>query len=187
MGGSGSGKRSSRRTVEGSCRIELSTLQAQGYFLGFGRVGSLSWRSRIGWTATVDLRTHFGDMDNDWMLLSYRLGEEPVRQEIRFVSIPMRFGGWRWYMLCPITGVRCATLVFCYRHNRFVGLKAAGISYNSQNDRLVFRLKQKAEKAEGRYRALSKYTRRPTRERLWNDYQETQASYIEALRRFCQR
>lgn len=79
---------------------------------------------------------------------------------------PMRFGGVRWYALCPSTGKRCTTLVLMPGRPVFVARMATKLPNLTQRLEPFARAQVAVEKAEKRYRALSKYARHSTRDKL---------------------
>lgn len=76
------------------------------------------------------------------------------------------FGGERWYALCPKTGKRCTTLVLPPGRTHFASVSGWGLAYGSQRECEIHRAYRAIDKASNRLKALSKYARRPTRERL---------------------
>lgn len=66
------------------------------------------------------------------------------------VMVPCRFGGVRWFFLCPITHKRVTTLYLDKKRKRFVSMQAAGLSYRSQSLNEKGRLKRRLRKIERR-------------------------------------
>ncbi|OYU33391.1 hypothetical protein, partial [Novosphingobium sp. PASSN1] len=81
-------------------------------------------------------------------------------------NAPMRFGGEQWYALCPHTGRQCTTLVLLPGKTHFASVRGWGVAYGSQRECEVRRAYRAIDKASRRLRGLSKYARKPTRERL---------------------
>ena len=81
-------------------------------------------------------------------------------------SVPMRFGGERWYALCPNTGKRCATLILPPGKTYFASVRSWGIPYRSQRENEVERAHRAIDKVSGRLRSLPKYARHKTRQHL---------------------
>ena len=79
---------------------------------------------------------------------------------------PLPYGGERWYALCPFTGRRCTSLVLPPGKTQFASVKGWGVPYGSQRECPIHRGYRAIEKVRGRRKALSKYTRKPTRDRL---------------------
>ena len=79
---------------------------------------------------------------------------------------PLPYGGERWYALCPRTGRRSAALVLPPGQTHFASVKGWNVAYGSQRECPIHRGHRAIEKAKARRKALSKYTSKPTRERL---------------------
>lgn len=62
------------------------------------------------------------------------------------VMVPCRFGGVRWFFLCPITHKRVTTLYLDKKRKRFVSMAAAGLHYRCQSEDKAARLERKAAK-----------------------------------------
>jgi hypothetical protein len=85
---------------------------------------------------------------------------------LQLVSAPMRFGGERWYAVCPITGRRSTTLVLPAGRSRFASVQGWGVAYGSQREAPIYRAYRAVEKAERRLLGASKHTRLATRLKL---------------------
>ena len=168
MGGWGSGRYGGRPTVDASLRIELPHLRRTGYFKVGHRVsGVLSW-SRGGETVgRVSVACRLDPEGESTLEVDFSHDGTPVSQSIRLEAVPMRFGGYRWFARCPFTYRRCTTLVLPNGGNRFASVKAWRLSYGSQREDDFGRAHRRIAKAEARLARLSRYARRPTRERLW--------------------
>lgn len=169
MGGYGSGRSGGRPTVESSPRLELPRLRRAGYLKPGCRVsGTWSWSRggepscSVGMVCTVDMS------GQSTIVLSFTLRGDAVTQQIRLEAAPMRFGGFRWYALCPFSGQRCTTLVLPNGGNRFASVKGWRLPYSSQNEDAIGRAHRRIAKAEARLERMSKYARTASRERQWN-------------------
>lgn len=182
MGGYGSGRRSGKATVGECQRIEFPHLKKLGFFQpnGFSASGRVSWTRRGEPSGDINL-TVIQENNEGRMILKYAAEGESILQDIPLVRVPMRFGGVRWWALCPISGKRCGTLVYRPRLRKFVSVKAAGIAYCSQTEQGLDSGRSRALKAEKRYKALSKYTRSTKRIRLQDEWIEKE---MEADRMF---
>lgn len=79
---------------------------------------------------------------------------------------PMRFGGVRWYALCPTTGERCKTLVLTPDRYVFVSRKETRLPNRTQCMDKLARARAAVEKSEKRLQGLSKYAHQSTRDKL---------------------
>ncbi len=81
-------------------------------------------------------------------------------------AVDLPLGGERWYALCPKTGRRCAVLILPPGGRQFASVKGWRIPYGSQRECEVHRAYRAIDKAQSRLKRLSKYARKPTRDRL---------------------
>lgn len=79
---------------------------------------------------------------------------------------PMRFGGVRWYFLCPSTGRRCTMLVLVPGRPTFISRSATGLPNMTQRMDWLNRVYAKIEKKENRLKAMSPNTHKSTRSRI---------------------
>jgi hypothetical protein len=204
MGGYGSGKQGGRATVEGCQSLALDINRVirpvakalRGRDLPGDaevRVGRRWWWTRHSeaepW-AEVEValnlyREHgFATLRYNVEHWSRRTG--PQAQRVQIVSTPCRFGGRRWWWLCPATGRRCAKLYLPNGGTLFLsrGPGAYRLAYVSQNgsamDRSHGRLARLHRKLGGDYGhcddplpARPKWMRRRTYERLWAEWETT--------------
>ena len=170
MGGISSGRCRTRNrgAVEATCRIDLRFLRKQGALREGHRIsGTLSWNrggtpsGSLGYT--VDM-----DPQDRRLILSYSTGGEARTVTVQLEAVPMRFGGFRYYALCPRTLRRCQVLpvvggvVACRQAHR--------LTYASQSMDLVDRLRRRMDRLE---RLLDEKPRRGrNRERLTEAWAE---------------
>lgn len=88
-----------------------------------------------------------------------------VDQVLEVVAQPQPLGGERFYAICPLSGRRCTVLILPPGETLFASVRGWGVPYASTRERVISRAVRTMRKFERR--ELSKYTRRPTRERLW--------------------
>lgn len=87
-------------------------------------------------------------------------------QTLQVVSQPQPFGGERFYVICPITGRRCTSLILPPGEVSFASVSGWKVPYASTREREVDRAQRTTEKVDLRLRGMSKYTRKRTRARL---------------------
>ena len=156
MGGSRSGRYRTRNrgTVDAACRIDLRFLRKQGALReGHTASGTLRWTRRgepsgsMGYTVVME-------PDDRRLILSYSTNGEARTITVRLEAVPMRYGGFRYYALCPRSLRRCLVLtvvggvVACRQVHR--------LTYASQSMDLVDRLRERVERCEKRLRAKSR-------------------------------
>ena len=148
MGGYGSGTRGGRPTVEGSASLlALDAKRAMRPVLaahrdrGF-RPGEVmnAGPIRFAWTrageaepwAAVAVSLELGpDRGRAWLTLVHQAGRRttgPLDQRVRLEAVPCRFGGARWWWVCPATGRRAATLYLPVGGARFLRGRRTGSS-----------------------------------------------------------
>jgi hypothetical protein len=93
------------------------------------------------------------------------------------------YGGERWYALCPRTGRRSTALVLPPGQTYFASVGGWNVSYGSQRECPIHRGHRAIDNAQTRLRGLSKYTRKPTRERLVDRLIERQVFVDEQIDR----
>lgn len=167
--------------VEDCIAIDTAMLRNNGMLLEF-MDHRLQRRWQLGRNLVGDtfLTTTFtGDIAYPSMLIDGTCFGQPVMQAVQLVSRQMRFGGKRWYFVCPQTKRACCKLILPPGAKAFASVNGWGLSYRSQYDDAVTR----ATKAIGALREgskrLSKYTRSHTRQAL----QERLRAKEEFLRR----
>lgn len=177
MGGYGSGRRSDRPTTDECLNLNLAKLKSRGMLKrGCMNRGEFVWTfdgevsARLVVTVDIDCLERYPQIQ----ISGHRYGRE-IDCKLLLVSVQMRFGGERWYAICPITGKHCATIVLPPGESYFASVKGWGVAYSSQRECSIHRGDRAIDKAETRLMALSKYTRKPTRERFVNRLLERQA------------
>ena len=164
MGGSASGRHRTRNrgTVNEVCRIDLRVLRRLGVLReGHTVSGTLHWTRRgepsgsMGYTVVMDA-------EDRRLILSYSTGGEARTVTVQLEAVPMRFGGFRYYALCPRTLRRCEVLpvvgglVACRQAHR--------LTYASQSMDRLGRSRERMERCEKRLH--EKPRRGRNRERL---------------------
>lgn len=187
MGGLASGRHRTRNrgSVEQACRIDLRFLRKQGALKdGCRTSGTLRWNrggepcGSMGYTVVMD-------GEDRRLILAYTANGEAHSVTVQIVALPMRFGGVRYYALCPRTLRRCQILpvvggvVACRQAHR--------LSYASQSLDRLGRLREKAERCEKQLRKRSR--RGANKKRLCEAWIDADMAFHrelseEALRRF---
>jgi hypothetical protein len=107
---------------------------------------SSSGRGRGSWTWSQDGEPRAavgyefdGAVDDKRLTLNYSTNGRPVRQTISLVRSRPRFGGWRWWFLCPLSQDRGerrpVRVIFLPPGQRYFGSREAhGLNYRSQKE-----------------------------------------------------
>lgn len=183
MGGYGSGRRTNRPSTDECVSIHLSQLKSLGMLKRhcFNR-RERYWSSdgeaiaKLTLVADIECREPFPCLK----ITGCAFGRE-IDCMIWLECMPVRFGGERWYALCPHTGRRCTVLVLPPGKTQFASVGGWNVAYGSQRECPIQRAHRAIHKAEMRLRALPKYTRKPTRERLVERLIERQAFVDEEI------
>ncbi len=152
MGGYGSGRRGWRATVEGCRSLKLDVNRITGLVRGHLREAPESAKLTAGpfdwtWTSagetapwarvsiTLRLDHWRGEARLAFDVDHYSRRTGPQVQTIQMETTPCRFGGRRWWWLCPATWRRCSTLYLPNGGTRFLsrGRGAYSLAYASQN------------------------------------------------------
>lgn len=153
MGGSSSGRYRTRNrgTVQAAIRLDIRQMRRRG-FLAPGAV--TSGVQRWHWTATgeesgsVSVTVNLTDPASGFMVVRFTLNGEPRVQEISLDSRPMRYGGRRFYFICPRQGRRCEVLPMV--GGVFASRQAHRLAYHSQSADRLGRLRDRADRLESR-------------------------------------
>jgi hypothetical protein len=185
MGGFESGRRSNRPTTDDCLRINLSNLKQLGMLQRHCMARHQQVWCQYGETiADLTLVTDVHCLEPSPCLSITGLAFGKVIDCLVYLeeqSLP--YGGERWFALCPRTGRRCTALVLPPGQTYFSSVQGWKVSYGSQRECPIHRGHRAIYKAQERRKALSKYTRKPTRERLLDRLIERQVFVEEELDR----
>ena len=168
MGGYGSGRRSNRPTTDDCLRINLSNLKQLGMLQRHCMARREQVWSQYGETiADITLVTdvHCLQPSPRLTITGYAFGKV-IDCVVWLEEQPLPYGGERWFALCPRTGRRCTALVLPPGQTHFASVQGWNVAYGSQRECPIHRGHRAIYKAQERRKALSKYARKPTRERL---------------------
>ena len=116
---------------------------------------------RFAWTreggagpwATVDASLVLGpDRGRARLTLVHQAGRRttgPLDQRVALEAVRCRFGGVRWWWVCPATGRRAAKLYLPGGGARFLSRQAHGLAYASQREDEVDRSHRRAARLHG--------------------------------------
>ena len=188
MCGYGSRRRSNRPTTDDCIRINLSNLKQRGMLQRHCMARHEEVWSQYGGTiADLTLVTDVHCLER-WPCLKitgYAFGKA-IDCVVYLEEQPLPYGGKRWYALCPRTGRRCTVLVLPPGQVYFASVKGWNVPYGSQRECPIHRGHRAIEKAKARLKALSKYTRKSTRERLLDKLIERQVFVEDEIDKIAQ-
>ena len=125
------------------------------------------WQLGSNLVGEIFLTTTFtGDIAYPSLQIDGTCFGQPIMQTVQLVSRSMRFGGKRWYFVCPKTKRPCCKLILPPGAKVFASVKGWGLSYRSQYDDAVTRATKAIGALRDRSKSLPKYTRTDTRQAL---------------------
>ena len=140
-----------RGTVERSLRFDMRILRRDGFVRpGVRTSGTSQWSRRgdpigsIGFT--IDLTDP--DPNRGFAVLNFSVDGEPRTQRISIQADACRYGGRRYYFICPKWNERCEVL--CGVGGVFASRGFHRLTYYSQSETPLDRLKRAEQKAEAR-------------------------------------
>ena len=153
MGGYSSGRcrERNRGTVDAAIRLDIRAMRRQG-FLRPGAVTSggqrWTWVATGEETGSVGVTVNLTDPDAGFMVVRFTLNGDPRVQEIQLASRSMRYGGRRYYFICPRHGRRCEVMPMI--GGVFASRQAQRLTYQSQSADQITRMRDRAHRLEKR-------------------------------------
>jgi len=151
MGGYLSGRPRSvnRGAVEEVLHLDMRYLRRNGFIVpGYRRTAFLHWTRQGIRTASIAVIVDLSDPGREFATLLYSFRGNRIEQYVTIDAVPCRYGGFRYYFLCPDTGARVETLVPSdIADGRCISRSAAALSYASQSETELDRLWRAQEKA----------------------------------------
>lgn len=187
MGGYGSGRRYGNPVAEESLRIDIAWMVRTRRAIPGSRVwGNLSWTCGGKPSGNINFTCDMTDLENAYLELHFKVTRHSTGQSTDHVqriylsyTVP-NFGGKRWWMHCPRTGVRVQKLYCPAGAELFASRKAYRIGYRSQRvtDRdaifeRLFRIQKKlgCEEGWGNWIRRPKGMHHKTFERYLDEYE----------------
>jgi hypothetical protein len=157
-------------------RLDIRKLRRRGGLRPGGvTTGTLEWTRRGGQAASVDMRIDLRDGVSQ-MVLEFDFDGQPFGQAIDIVNRPMPYGGRRYYFVCPRRGHRCEVLALV--GGQFASRQAHRLTYQSQSDDLLERLRGRRDRLWGRLRPEGRQRARGQHgERLFEAFLEADGHY----------
>ncbi len=126
-----------RSTVDASLSMTVyALLRYAGIRRGQDGGSWMRWyRQPTGDTVgSIGFRIATSDPNAAHVRLIYRANDTPVDDRIPLVRTPCRFGGWRWWFICPYLGCRVGKLHLPSGTSRFASRRAWPLAYQSSRD-----------------------------------------------------
>lgn len=161
------GSSAGRVFVEDCVAVSLPDLRRWGVLMAnHRRSARLAYVVNGRTLGVLSLVVHAVDDAPSWMRIAWVDDGRTISQEVELACLPQPFGGWRWLIVCPVSGRHCGVLALPPGGMRFASPQAHGLAYASQYEDPFNRCLRRAEKARQRLARLSRYARHPTRGRL---------------------
>src|SRR5262245_20314249 len=188
MGGSGSGQRGGRPTVESALRLDIDSMIDWGAIQPGSRLaGEMSFNF---YDDQIDMKFEScaGEAPDSWLRLRYSMadfwsGEEiEVDDKINLVTTSPHFGGVRWWFVCPRSGRRVRKLYLPLGGRHFWSRRAYRLRYASQRETKYDRALRRARKLYlrlGGDPADDEYPEKPKRMR-WTTYNRLMDKLVAA-------
>ena len=151
MGGYSSGRyrERNRGTVDAAIRLDLRVMRRQGFLVPGGVTSGVQRWARAGEeTGSVGVTVNLADPDAGFVVVRFSLNGDPRVQEIPLASRAMRYGGQRYYFLCPKHGRRCEVMPLV--GGVFASRQAQRLTYQSQSADQIDRMRDRAHRLEKR-------------------------------------
>ena len=151
MGGHSSGRYRTRNRgpVEQSLRFDIRQLRRSGYVRpGERKSGLWSWSRGGERTASIGFTIDLTDPADGRAELDYSVDGERRFRTVAIEAAPCRYGGQRFYFLCPRSGRQCELL--CGVGGEFASRQHHRLTYFSNSETPLDRLNRAKGKAEAR-------------------------------------
>lgn len=152
MGGYSSGRYRTRNRgrVEETLRLDMPMLRRLGFLRpGAIATGPVHWTRGGERSGSITLKVDLTSLDDAHAVLTYAADGKPTVQRVQIVAEPCRFGGHRFYWLCPVVTWRRCT-VLAYGAGRFASRQAQRLTYATQSADALDRLRRARDRAEAR-------------------------------------
>jgi hypothetical protein len=123
-----------RAIIDDGLRFAVHGMVAQRIAAGDTHFSGVSnWARNGKRIASVSYSVEVVAEDHANLRLRYQAGDKPVDYFIALVGEPCRFGGRRWFAICPRTGRKVSKLYNPAGATQFLARSAWCVAYRSQN------------------------------------------------------
>ena len=158
MGGFSSGRYRTRNqgAMEQSLRLDIRRLRRDGFLVdGQRKSGTISWTYGHTPTGSISFTIDLRDPYERHAILRFSVDGEPRTQKAWIDAVACRYGGLRFYFLCPRINQRCEVL--CGVGGVFACRDYHRLNYQTQCADRLTRLSMARQKAEARAIGLNGY------------------------------
>ena len=151
MGGLNSGRRrvSNVTSIECAKTLDIRQFRKLNYLrLGFVTQTRWSWHWRGEKSGCVDLVFSLLSQSQALIRIDFSINGERKQQQVALDAVKCRYGGYRYYFICPASGRRCEVLALlngyfaCRQHHR--------LTYASQSESSLDRMARRVRKLEAK-------------------------------------
>ncbi len=132
MGGTGSGFQGIRKDIVEDCLVlSVKDLAKIGVLDPGWHQGPLVWRSGEEQIAALEFSSSMPHEGIGSLWLRYTADGERMHYTVSLVSTVPHYGGRRWWLKCPIKGIRVAKLYLPPDATKFASRQAYDLTYRS--------------------------------------------------------
>lgn len=144
---SGRSRTTNRGNIEDEIVLDLRVLRQRGCLQPHRiTAGSIAATQAAGRSFQATYSIDLTDPAYGYLDVTTTHSGRPITHRIYLTGERCRFGGWRWFAICPVTRARVLRLV--YVDGRFMRRKAAKLSYRTQSMNQLQRLQRAQSKAK---------------------------------------
>ena len=158
MGGQNSGRNrvSNVASIECARILDIRCFRKLNYLrLGFVTQAAWSWRRNNENNGSVNLIFSMPSPSQALIQIDFSLNGARKHQEVALDAVTCRYGGYRFYFICPASGRRCEVLALlngyfaCRQHHR--------LTYASQSETALDRMGRRVRRLEAQAKGFGRY------------------------------
>lgn len=158
-------------------RLDIRALRRAGLIQpGAVAIGTQAWSRGGEDLGHASLRLDLTRADSALLMVAYAEKDEVHRQQVAITSRPMRYGGERFYFICPETERPCEVLALV--DGVFASRRAHRLAYRSQSEDRLSRARGRADRLGARLAPGDRgRPRAPNRQRLEGAWFEAECAF----------
>jgi hypothetical protein len=129
----------------------MKAIKTGGAHSGLPISGQLCWTFKAGQCSVANFEARLGFLDG-YVQLDFPVADGPtqgsldVKQRISLTTTRPRFGGTRWWFICPVNGERVGRLYLPPGASQFASRRAYGLAYACQTESICARAARRRRK-----------------------------------------
>lgn len=182
-----SAAKTDKLTVEDCIALDTAMLRKRDMLLDWmNHRLLLQWQLDGSLVGDIFLTTNFtGDIAYPTMRIDGTCFGRPIVQTVKLVSREMRFGGRRWYFVCPSSKQLCCKLILPPGSTAFASAKGWHLPYRSQTEDAITRTQRACRKLGRRIQAPPSRTRHQTLQKL-SERIEAKEAFLGRVTELCE-